>query len=66
MSLLGILVALIIVGVLIWAISKVLGVIPIPEPFKTIIWVIVVVIAVFVFLDLSGLYVTNMSSILVR
>lgn len=56
MSLIGILVALILVGVLLWAISKVLGVVPIPEPFKTIIWVIVVVIAVLLFLQISGLY----------
>ena len=59
MSLIGILVALIVIGVVVWAISKVLGVIPIPEPFRTIIWVIVVVIAVFIFLDMSGLYAFN-------
>lgn len=56
MSLLGILVALIVIAVLLWAINAILRVVPIPEPFRTIIWVIVVVIAVFVFLDLSGLY----------
>ena len=56
MSLIGILVALIIIGVVIWAIHQVLGVIAIPEPFRTIIWVIVVVCAVFIFLQLSGLY----------
>ena len=56
MSLIGILIALIIVGVLLWAINKVLSVIAIPEPFKTIIWVIVVVIAVMMFVDMSGLY----------
>ena len=56
MSLLGILVALIVIGVLLWGINAVLRVIAIPEPFRTIIWVIVVIIAVFVFLDLSGLY----------
>jgi hypothetical protein len=59
MSLIGILVALIIVGVLIWGIRAVLGVVPIPEPFKTIIWVIVVIVAVLVFLDISGLYAFN-------
>jgi hypothetical protein len=59
MSLLGILVALIVVGVLVWAINRVLAVVPIPEPFKTIIWVIVVVVAVFLFLDISGLYSFN-------
>ncbi len=58
--LLGILVALIIIGVIVWAISKILGVVPIPEPFKTIIWVIVVVIAVFTFLEISGLYHFNL------
>lgn len=56
MSLIGILVALIVIGVLLWAIKTVLGVIAVPEPFRTIIWVIVVVVAVLVFLDMSGLY----------
>lgn len=56
MSLIGILVAIIIVGVLLWAIYKVLGVVPIPEPFKTIIWVITVVVAVLIFVEMSGLY----------
>lgn len=56
MSLIGILVAIIVVGVLLWAIFKVLGVVPIPEPFKTIIWVITVVVAVLLFVELSGLY----------
>ncbi len=54
--LLGILVALIVIGVIVWGISKVLGVIPVPEPFKTIIWVIVVIVAVLAFLQISGLY----------
>lgn len=56
MSLIGILVALIVIGVLIWAIQRVLAVVAIPEPFKTIIWVIVVVAAVLLFLQMSGLY----------
>ena len=56
MSLIGILVSLIVVGVLLWGINTVLGVIAVPEPFRTIIWVIVVIVAVFAFLDLSGLY----------
>jgi hypothetical protein len=59
-SLLGIFIALIIIGVLIWGISKILDVIAIPEPFKTIIWVIVVIVAVFAFLDISGLYHFNL------
>lgn len=66
MSLIGILVALIVIGVFLWAISKVLGVVPIPEPFKTIIWVIVVVVSVFLFLDLSGLYTFNTAAVRLR
>ena len=56
MSLIGILVALIVVGVLLWGINAILGVVPIPEPFKTIVWVIVVIIAVLSFVEISGLY----------
>jgi len=54
--LLGILIALIIIGVVVWGIQKILGVVPIPEPFKTIIWVVVVIVAVFAFLEVSGVY----------
>lgn len=61
MSLIGILVALIVIGVLLWGINKILSVIVVPEPFKTIIWVIVVIISVFTFLDISGLYRVGLS-----
>lgn len=54
--LLSILVALIVVGVLLWAVRKILTVVQIPEPFATIIWVIVVIIAVFAVLQITGLY----------
>ena len=56
MSLIGILVALIVVGVIIWGIYAILGVVPIPEPFKTIIWVIVVIVAVLTFIQIAGFY----------
>jgi Na+/proline symporter len=59
MSLIGILVALIVIGVVVWGINAVLGVVTIPEPFKTVIWVIVVIVAVFTFLEISGLYHFN-------
>jgi hypothetical protein len=62
MSLVGILVALIIIGVLLWAINAILGVVAIPEPFRTIIWVIVVVVAVLMFVQMSGLYHFNVST----
>jgi len=61
MSLLGLLVAIIIVGVLIWGIWKILNVVPIPEPFKTIIWVIVVIVAVLTFVQIAGLYNFNLN-----
>lgn len=54
--LIGILVALIVIGVVVWGISRILAVVPIPEPFKTVLWVIVVIIAVLAFLQISGLY----------
>lgn len=59
-TLLLILVALIIIGVIVWGIQRVLGVMPIPEPFKTIIWVIVVIVAVLAFVEISGLYHFNL------
>lgn len=54
--LIGILVALIIIGTILWGIYKVLGVIKLPEPFNTFAWVIVVIVAVFTFVQMSGLY----------
>lgn len=54
--LIGILIALLVIGVVVWGIIAVLAVVPIPEPFKTILWVIVVIIAVLAFLQISGLY----------
>jgi len=55
-TLIAILIALIVIGVVLWGINKVLGVVPVPEPFKTILWVVVVIIAVLAFLQISGLY----------
>lgn len=59
-TLIGILVALIIIGVVVWGISRILAVVPIPEPFRTILWVVVVIIAVLAFVQLSGLYHFNL------
>ncbi len=54
--LISILIALIIIGVLLWAVSRILAVVNIPEPFQTIIWVVVVLISVIAFLQICGLY----------
>lgn len=58
--LIGILIALIIIGVLLWGINAILGVVPVPEPFRTILWVIVVIVAVLAFIQISGLYHFNL------
>jgi hypothetical protein len=55
-TLLGILVALIVIGVILWGINAILAVVSVPEPFRTILWVVVVIIAVLAFLQISGLY----------
>ena len=60
MSLISIIIALCIIGVLLWAVQRILAVVAIPDPFKTIVWVLVVIIAVFTFLDISGLYHFNL------
>lgn len=54
--LVSILVALIVIGVLVWGVHKLLAAFIVPEPFRTIIWVIVVIVAVFSFLEIAGLY----------
>ena len=52
MNLLGLLVAIILLGVLWWAMHTILGVIPIAEPFKTVAYVLLVVIAVVIVLEI--------------
>jgi predicted membrane channel-forming protein YqfA (hemolysin III family) len=55
MPFLGIIVALIVIGVLIWAAQRILAVTPIAEPFRTVIYVLLVLMAVFILLDMFGL-----------
>ena len=49
-TLIGIIVTLIILGVLWWAIQQLLPLIPLPEPFRKIIYVLLVVIMVLIVL----------------
>lgn len=51
----ALIVVLIVVGVLIWAAQSILAVLPVAEPFKTVIYVLIVVFAVFFILDVLGL-----------
>lgn len=49
-TLIGIIFVLIVLGVLWWAIQKLMGLIPIAEPFRTIIYVLCVLVLVLVVL----------------
>jgi hypothetical protein len=51
-ALITLVVVLLILGVLWWAAQKILAVMPIAEPFRTVIMVVLVVIAVFIVVDL--------------
>ena len=46
MDWLHLILTIIIVGVLLWAALKVLGALPVQEPFKTVAYVLIVVVAV--------------------
>ena len=69
-TLIGIIILLIIVGVVWWAIQQLLPLIPLPEPFRQIIYVLMVVVLVlivlFVILQLLGAVVTLPSWLHVR
>lgn len=54
-SFLGLLAVLVILGVIIWGAQRILAVIPIAEPFRTVIWVVLVIAAVFICLSVLGL-----------
>lgn len=45
-SLIGLIGGLIILGVLVWAAQRILAVIPLAEPFRTIVYVLIVVLVV--------------------
>ena len=49
-TLIGIIILLIVVGVIWWAIQQLLPLIPLPEPFRRIIYVLMVVILVLIVL----------------
>ena len=66
-SLLGLLFTLVILGVIWWGVQTLLALIPIAEPFKTIIYVISVVILVIIvlyiimmLLGMAGIHVNTM------
>lgn len=66
-TIIGIIFTLIILGVLWWAVQQLMGLIPIAEPFKTIIYVLCVVVMVLIvlyviaqLLGIGGIHVNTM------
>jgi len=66
-TLIGIIFALIILGVLWWAVQRLMALIPIAEPFKTIIYVLCVLVMVLIvlwiiatLLGIAGIHVNTM------
>jgi len=64
-ALIGLVLLLVILGVLYWGIQAILAVLPIAEPFRTIIWVVLVVVALIIavyviiwLLNIAGLHVS--------
>jgi len=69
-ALIGIIFTLIVLGVLWWAVQKLMALIPIAEPFKTIIYVLCVIILVLIvlyvistLLGLAGIHVAGFSAL---
>lgn len=66
-TLIGIIFTLIILGVLWWAVQRLMALIPIAEPFKTIIYVLCVIVMVLIvlwiiasLLGIAGIHVNTM------
>lgn len=55
MSLIALLVLLIVFCVIVWAVRALLTAFAIPDPINTVVWVLVVLIAVFVLINQFGL-----------
>ena len=55
MSLLGLLILLLVLCVIIWAARSLLAAFSIGEPIATVVWVIIVLICVFAFVNEAGL-----------
>ncbi len=72
-ALIGVIFALIVLGVLWWAVQQLMGLIPIAEPFRTIIYVLTVVIMVLIvlyiigmLLGIAGIHVAGFSGLSLR
>lgn len=59
MSLIGLLILLIIFCVIVWAARALLAAFAVPEPISTVVWVLIVLIAVFTIVSQFGLIGTG-------
>lgn len=55
MSILGLLIVLIVFCVIVWAARALLTAFAVPEPISTVVWVLIVLLAVFAVVDQFGL-----------
>lgn len=55
MTLVSILLSLIILGILIYAVYLIVGMLPIPQPIKTLVWLLVAVVFLIVLLNMLGI-----------
>jgi len=55
MSLISLLVMLIVFCVIIWAARAILAAFAVPDPIRTVVWVVIVLLCVFALIDQTGL-----------
>ena len=54
MSLIGLLILLVVFCVIIWAVRAILAAFSVPEPVRTVVWVVIVLLCVFALVDQMG------------
>ena len=54
MSLIGLLILLVVFCVIIWAARAILAAFSVPEPIRTVVWVVIVLLCVFALVDQMG------------
>ena len=59
MSLIGLLILLVVFCVIIWAARAILAAFAVPEPIRTVVWVVIVLLCVFALVDQVGLLGTS-------
>jgi len=55
MSLVGLLIAVLVICVVLWAVQRLLSAFAVPDPIRTVVWVVIVLIVVIWALNQAGL-----------